>query len=138
MTKVAYNTCFGGFRLSYAAMMRYAELKGFKLYGFVTPLMDKGFGKMTPVDPKKADKEFCVHYRTSPDPDGEGNYFSDDHIDRADPILIHVIEEMGDKANGKHASIAIEDIPSGTRYRIDEYAGSESVMTIDSYDWSVA
>jgi len=26
----------------------------------------------------------------------------------------------------------------GTQYRIDEYDGMESVMTIDDYEWSIA
>lgn len=30
------------------------------------------------------------------------------------------------------------EIESGARYRIDEYDGSESVETVDSYEWDVA
>ena len=30
--KVVINACYGGFGLSHKAIMRYAELKGFKLY----------------------------------------------------------------------------------------------------------
>ena len=33
--KVVINDCYGGFSLSYEAVMRYAELKGFKLYAYV-------------------------------------------------------------------------------------------------------
>jgi len=32
MTKIVYNSCFGGFSLSEAAIMRYAEIKGIKLW----------------------------------------------------------------------------------------------------------
>lgn len=32
MTKIVYNACFGGFGLSEAGLMRYAELKGLTLY----------------------------------------------------------------------------------------------------------
>jgi len=30
--KVVINTCYGGFGLSHEAMLRYAEIKGIKLY----------------------------------------------------------------------------------------------------------
>ena len=59
-------------------------------------------------------------------------------IDRADPILVQVVEELGKKANGNHADLFIAQLPAGTKYRIDEYDGIETVMTIDSYEWKVA
>ena len=59
-------------------------------------------------------------------------------IDRADPILVQVVEELGKKANGNHADLFIAQLPVGTHYRIDEYDGIETVMTIDSYEWKVA
>jgi hypothetical protein len=45
---------------------------------------------------------------------------------------------MGEKANGAHASLRIAEIPAGSKYRIDEYDGAESVETPDSYDWQTA
>ena len=59
-------------------------------------------------------------------------------IDRADPILAQVVEELGKKANGDYAELYIAEVPAGTKYRIDEYDGIETVMTIDEYDWKVA
>ena len=59
-------------------------------------------------------------------------------IERTDPILVQVVEEMGKSASGSFADLHIADLPAGTKYRIDEYDGSESVMTIDDYEWSVA
>ena len=64
--------------------------------------------------------------------------FYDRAIERNDPALIQVVEELGGKANGSCADLRIAEVPAGTRYRIDEYDGLESVMTIDDYDWSVA
>jgi len=43
--KVVKNDCFGGFRLSHAAVMRYAELKGMTLYPFID---DRGNIKAKP------------------------------------------------------------------------------------------
>lgn len=59
-------------------------------------------------------------------------------IERNDPALVQVVEELGDKANGSCTELFITDIPAGTLYRIDEYDGLESVMTIDDYEWKVA
>jgi len=56
-----------------------------------------------------------------------------DGVDRHDPALVQVVEELGNKANGNYAELRIAEV-SGP-YRIDEYDGSESVETPDSYDW---
>jgi hypothetical protein len=60
-------------------------------------------------------------------------------IDRADPILIEAVETLGLELSGDRCSrLAIREVPSGVKYRIDEYDGNEAVMTIDEYDWKVA
>ncbi len=61
-----------------------------------------------------------------------------DAIDRADPSLVQVVEELGEAANGRSAALRIVELPAGTLYRIDEYDGSESVMTQEDYEWRVA
>ncbi len=139
MTKVAYNNCYGGFGLSHEATVRYAEIKGIKIYGFVDA-RDGDFKKarsMRPYDPQKDIDAFLVHYCTTPEYSNDA-YWRDNDIDRADPALIQVIEEMREKANGRCASLQIEDVPSGASYRIDEYDGNERVMTRDDYDWKTA
>lgn len=141
MTKVAYNNCFGGFGLSYAGVMRYAEIKGIKLFGFVSARKPDGhidFANYIPVDPATVEDEFCIHYRTSADWKDEDGYWSDRDIERTDAALIQVIEEMGKKANGQCASLAIEQVKTGAKYRIDEYDGNERVMTVEDYDWQTA
>jgi len=59
-------------------------------------------------------------------------------VERNDPILVAVVERLKDAANGKSASLKIQEIPSGMKYRIDEYDGLESVVTPDEYDWMIA
>lgn len=59
-------------------------------------------------------------------------------IDRHDRALVQVVEELGEKANGGCADLAIREVPDGSRYRIDEYDGLERVVTIDEYEWIVA
>ncbi len=116
MTKIAYNTCYGGFSLSEAAIERYAQLKGWTLTW------------------ENSDFSFTGHIpRIAENPN-----FYPRNISRADPVLIQVIEELGPKANGSFAQLAIRDLPSGNRYRIDEYDGSEQVITLDEHDWNIA
>jgi hypothetical protein len=63
---------------------------------------------------------------------------SDIEEDRADPVLVQVVEELGEEVNSWSSKLVIRELPAGTLYRIDEYDGMESVMTQDDYDWSVA
>ena len=128
MTKVVANGCFGGFGLSDAAVERYAELAGITLY------------------PKRGSLGFYGWYRVPPEEydaieDWAARneaYFSVNDISRTDPALVQVVEELGEAANDRYARLYIVDIPAGTRYRIDEYDGKESVMTIDDYTWNMA
>ena len=62
----------------------------------------------------------------------------DGDIERTDPVLVQVVEELGDKANGDCAMLRIAELSAGTLYRIDEYDGLEQVCTQDDYAWSVA
>lgn len=62
----------------------------------------------------------------------------DKNVDRADPVLVQVVEELVGEADGAYADLRIRELPAGTLYRIDEYDGSETVMTQDEYEWSVA
>lgn len=113
--KIAYNACFGGFGLSNEAIELYLKKKGYK-YTKLKPKYSWGscFDVTDPAD-------FC-----------------DRDIERHDPILIDVIEELGELANGDCAKLAIEELDAGTQYRIDEYDGNESINTRDRYDWVTA
>ena len=53
---------------------------------------------------------------------------------RHDPILIKVIETLGDAANTKYSNIKIKTI-EGNKYIIDEYDGMESVVELDNIHW---
>jgi len=58
--------------------------------------------------------------------------------DRSDPVLVQVVEELGEEVNSWASKLVIRELPAGTLYRIDEYDGFESVCTQDDYKWSVA
>lgn len=142
MTKIVYNACHGGFGLSDKAVQRYAELKGLTLYPertkgitiwWTAPSEDRSGileGKAfyeAPLEDRKRSNE--LHSKLS---------LSPREIERTDPVLVQVIEELGDEANGMCAKLRVEDLPAGTAYRIDEYDGYESIETKESYEWSVA
>ena len=111
MTKIVYNACYGGFGLSDKAIQRYSDLAGLSLIY----------------------KEEWDHWEL---PNGE--YWWSSELSRTDPILVQVVEELGKKADGYCAELAIDELPAGTLYHIHEYDGLETVMTQDAYDWSVA
>lgn len=110
MTKIVVNRCFGGFGLSHEAIMRYAELAGFTLY-------TRGEGSI-------------VHYSKTNDNElfyKDEYYFYDGEFQRTDPILIRVVEELGEKADGWAASLEVVEVPDGIEWYIDEYDGRETV-----------
>ena len=108
MTKVVYNACYGGFGLSNKAMDRMVELgyEGLKL------------------NPEYASGKKSIFNH---------KYYGDYDIPRHDPILVQVVEELGDKASGDCANLQIDEVYGS--YHIDEYDGSERVMTAPDYDW---
>lgn len=141
--KIVYNNCYGGFSVSDAGVRRYAEIKGITIYP------EKGKYSFTtywtvPADQRPAELEGEAWHRAPITERAAYNKFCRENqidtrdFDRADPVLVQVVEELGDAANGDCAKLAIEDLPAGTLYRIDEYDGNETVATQDSYEWKVA
>jgi hypothetical protein len=140
MTKVVYNACYGGFNLSREACERYWEIKGQQVW----IEEDKQFKSLdmftvwlvSPEErPKKPEPWYSapVEERIAFNKKHSEQTWYDRDVSRHDPILVQVVEELGEKANGSCARLAIEEV-SGP-YRIDEYDGFESVETPNSYDW---
>ena len=48
-------------------------------------------------------------------------------LDRDDPALIAIVEELGTAANGDAAELQVIEIPDGVEWEIDEYDGFERV-----------
>jgi hypothetical protein len=138
MTKIVYNACYGGFSLSHEAMIRYAEIKGITLY----TEKKYGYSHYYLCPPEEYDRISAEEQAKPVSPDryerSNALYLSDRDFERNDPVLVQVVEELGDKANGRCAKLRIAEVPAGTLYRIDEYDGFESIGTKDSYEWNVA
>jgi hypothetical protein len=122
MTKIVYNGCFGGFGLSSSALRRYLEIKGI------------------PFTEEESEYSFRdVRFRIGTSVTGDPEYFYDFQIeDRTDPILVQVVEELGYASNGSCADLCIRELEPGTKYRLQEYDGSEWVETEEDILWSVA
>ena len=115
--KVVINTCWGGFSLSNKAMRMIYERKGETIYFFKDSALIE--------NPDEARSLFVMTY-TSPDAQ-DGTYVSQYDINRNDPDLIAVVEELGAEANGAYAKLAIVEIPDDVKWYIAEYDGMEHV-----------
>tara|TARA_Y100000310_G_scaffold61032_1_gene56316 strand:+ start:621 stop:1202 length:582 start_codon:yes stop_codon:yes gene_type:complete len=132
MKRIVISPCFGGFGLSEKGIYRYAEIKGLTLYPekhdyglttyWVVPpekrtgiLVDEAWREAT-LDQKKESNRLYDEYQ-----------LGDRSIKRDDPILIQVVEELGEKANGAHAELKIVEIPDDVDWIIQEYDGNEWV-----------
>lgn len=51
-------------------------------------------------------------------------------IQRDDPILVEVVEEMGEKANTNYSDLQIVEIPADVQYTIEEYDGAEHIAEV--------
>ena len=126
MQRIVINTIIGGFGLSYKAVMRYAELKGISLFAYF------GLGDNLLKWDGCGANPLVVHYSTIDHGDIVGDalydsYWVDDGIDRNDPALVQVIEELGDAADGPHAKLRVIYIPDVVKWEIAEYNGNERI-----------
>jgi hypothetical protein len=124
--KVVINKQFGGFGLSKKAITRLVELndshiKKIKVEEYYGLHRDwKG--------ERQRDKKWMPELFVRGYPDF---VFTDEHRHtdeyRTCPLLIQVIEELGEVADGRHATLAVVEIPDGVDFEIDEYDGNETV-----------
>ena len=135
--KVVINECYGGFGLSKEACQRYFDLKGQQVWIEV----DKKFSALDMftvwlVSPEERleIKEGEAYYKMSRDERTDYNWkysqqiwYQGDNLTRNDPILVQVVEEMGDKAWGRYAKLAIVEIPDDVQWIIEENDGMEWV-----------
>lgn len=148
--KIVINKCYGGFGLSNEAIKRLAELNGKKCY-FFTTVLEKGenYGKYKSIDItdncifssafsvsnpdqildviKREDYNDSKEYNKAHNKLHESISLSAYDEDRTNPLLIQVVEELGNKASSKYAQLSIIEIPDGIEYEIDEYDGIESI-----------
>lgn len=147
--ELVINKCYGGFGLSPYALQRIQELKGEPCFFFDYDFLHKQNG-YTQITIDEANTAFMFQAFKVENPaeylgnekdwyemnkEEKKNYndkFNNIHIDtsdyeRNDPLLVQVVKELGEKANDKHASLSIIEIPDGIEFEIEEYDGMEWV-----------
>lgn len=111
MPKIVVNDCFGGFGLSHDAIMRYGEIANLNLKYI------KG----------KNDWDSFYFKNGIENPE---NHFYDMDLDRDDPVLVQVVEELGKRANDSYSNLRIAEVPDGVNWYIDDYDGIETVREV--------
>ena len=101
--EIVINGCYGGFCLSREAVIRARELSGNSRWGGPTIRGDVYNGGLI----CKMDCGFISN------------------IDRNDPILVAVVKELGEKANGEFAKLKVVEIPDDVIWEIHGYDGKE-------------
>ena len=129
--KILINTCYGGYGLSHAAMLRYAELRGLTVYpnlegiGIYTYWLVPESERVDQSNWLSMSKE---EQKASSKLYEEQTLCSRDF--RTDPTMIQVVEELGTKADGSFAQLKIVEIPDGVDYLIEEYDGMEHIAEV--------
>ena len=117
--KVVVNRCYGGFGLSKKAIIRMRELGS----DWAKRVLFKG------------DKHPWQNY-TENSSDNSYSFAAKkdswwEYIDRTDPILIRVVEELGPEANGNCAELEVKELHIDLD--ISDHAGQETASII-SYE----
>lgn len=138
--KVVINKCFGGFGLSDTAYEKMIE------WGVpVRKYIEEERNEATQRYEKEPANEGEVIFDRELTPEGANSFndiywkfrgqgaFNQRYWDtwtretRTHPLVIRLVEELGEAANGPCANLAIVEIPDGVDYEISEYDGQEHI-----------
>jgi hypothetical protein len=106
--KIVINKRCGGFHLSKEAVLLYGEKKGLNILAEEDKVI-KGLN----------------HYFLNEDK--EESSFAEWEIERNDPVLVEVVEQLGDLANSRYAKLKIVEVPDDVKWYIYDYYGVEEV-----------
>ena len=135
--KVVINNTHGGFRLSNEAIHRYAELKGMKVW----TEQDKQFKNLYHhwVVPPEDRVDFPENAVWAKLPHEERQALNEKYrtqqiyereMERNDPVLVQVVEELGDLCNTQVSAPKVVEIPDDVQFTIEEYDGREWVAEV--------
>lgn len=103
---IVINTCHGGFGLSRDAQIAFLERSeiSYTLVSRDDRHSNQRYGPMIMV---------------------KGKHWYDKDITRDNPILVTLVHELGNAANGDHARLKVVRVPANVDWQIDDYDGKE-------------
>ena len=126
--KIILNKRYGcGFDVSNEAYELYAKKRGLKIYPYYMDYRSHSYKKGTcpfgiivyfTKDYGEVVDENKIHWDTV-------FYLNSKHRD--DPILVEVVEELGEKASGSCGYLVVFEIPDGINYVMNNYDGVETL-----------
>lgn len=125
--KVVLNSCYGGFGLSDEAYEKLNEW-GIPIQAYISPERNPDTGLY--ILKLEDEGEVIFDNTLSKDSVCCGRYWDSwtrDKESRSHPLVVRVVEELGERANGVHAKLRIADIPDDIEWKIDEYDGIEHI-----------
>ena len=106
--KIVINKHYGSFSLSEEAVLLYGDKKGLNIIAIRDEVI----------------KDINHYYLNEVK---EENSFVEWDIERTDPALIEVVEQLGDLANTRHTRLKIVEVPDDIKWYILDYDGIEEV-----------
>lgn len=130
--KIVINTCSCRFGLSETGMQRYADIKGLELfverksshvtnYWLAPP--DQRPRELSPGEWQNMSLEAHTAYSDAYSVVSLSPY----DLNRDDPVLVQVVEELGNTASNPYCSLKVVEIPDDVEWEINEYNGIEHV-----------
>lgn len=134
--KVVINKCYGGFGLSFAAVVAIAKRKGLPcfIYERIGDYESKTYRK---IDGQKNTRNIffalgidlgdtCTEMALN-----QATHLNiDSQIERHDEDLVAVVETLGKAANGQFAELHVIDVPDDVDYVVEEYDGQEWIAEV--------
>lgn len=129
--KIVINRSFGGFGLSFEAVLLYAKIKNIKLY---------------PYKIYQADRSSAIYKKVYHSIENDCIWLLNDHgdiyinkgihydifspycIDRADMALVEAVHQLGERASGVFSKLKIIELPDNADYSIRHRHGMERII----------
>ena len=137
--KVVINKCFGGFGLSEAAYEKLIEW-GVPVRKYVQqgqdpvtglylkePLNDGEVIFDRELTPPEEDSLSALYHKYKASKAAQRYWDCWTRETRTHPLVIRLVEEIGEAASGPYAKLAVVEIPDGIEWEIDEYDGQERI-----------
>lgn len=134
--KIVINTCYGGFGLSDKAYEWMME-QGVKVQKYYQQVRGED-GKFKDEERNDGEVIFDRDLEEEDESDPQflgamrllaGRYWEKwvTRETRNHAVVVMVVEELGDEANGKHAKLKVVEVPDEVEWEIEEYDGIEWV-----------